>query len=433
MAKVISLLLVSLLLLSSVYAQSLTSAGGIAIDTGDVVITNVRQPNVIEQFLSLFTVYGLKSSYNIGDTLSITLYQMKINQDCTGGNAQIAFEVYTAPVGQHTATNNIYYTTKLLNNGAPILAGSTWFADFSFKIPGDKGTGTWSMSGYILCPQFNPANANTYQTPDEKNFGVVSPPPPTVCGNGVVESGENCDGGTKQCTTNGYIGSQSCKTDCSGYTSCTATQSCGDNLINGNEVCDGNTQACVVNGYSGSQTCSNTCSGYNSCTTTLKCGDGVVNGNEVCDGGSIACPSGQTGTQSCKLDCSGYSSSQCTTIIEESTTETEESTTETEESTTTCTPSWSTGSWSACSVNGVQTRTVTDSNNCGVNTNKPVESRSCIYVAPSEQTPTTQSGTTTSTGVPAQKSNNAFIYLILVIGVVYVLNRKKVTIQHRKV
>lgn len=50
---------------------------------------------------------------------------------------------------------------------------------------------------------------------------------------------------------------------------------------------------------------------------------------------------------------------------------------------TSCTPNWQTGSWSIC-TNNQQTRTVTDSNNCGVATNKPAISQVCtnkpIYI-----------------------------------------------------
>lgn len=48
----------------------------------------------------------------------------------------------------------------------------------------------------------------------------------------------------------------------------------------------------------------------------------------------------------------------------------------TQSCTVTCTPQWQTGAWSAC-VNGQQTRTVADSNNCGVTTNKPSLTQSC--------------------------------------------------------
>ena len=41
-----------------------------------------------------------------------------------------------------------------------------------------------------------------------------------------------------------------------------------------------------------------------------------------------------------------------------------------------CTPNWQVGNWSEC-VNGQQTRTVTDSNNCGTNEGKPATTQSC--------------------------------------------------------
>ena len=43
-----------------------------------------------------------------------------------------------------------------------------------------------------------------------------------------------------------------------------------------------------------------------------------------------------------------------------------------------CTPSWSCTAWSACS-NGAQTRTCTDSNQCGTNEGKPAEAQGCGY------------------------------------------------------
>ena len=44
-----------------------------------------------------------------------------------------------------------------------------------------------------------------------------------------------------------------------------------------------------------------------------------------------------------------------------------------------CAESWSCTSWSTC-ANSVQTRTCTDSNNCGTTANKPTESQSCNVV-----------------------------------------------------
>ncbi len=47
----------------------------------------------------------------------------------------------------------------------------------------------------------------------------------------------------------------------------------------------------------------------------------------------------------------------------------------------TCTENWECGQWSAC-TNGQQTKTCTDSNNCGTTVNKPAESQSCTVCTP---------------------------------------------------
>jgi hypothetical protein len=43
----------------------------------------------------------------------------------------------------------------------------------------------------------------------------------------------------------------------------------------------------------------------------------------------------------------------------------------------TCTPVWTCSAWSAC-VNGVQTRTCTDTNNCGTTLGRPALSQTCV-------------------------------------------------------
>lgn len=51
-----------------------------------------------------------------------------------------------------------------------------------------------------------------------------------------------------------------------------------------------------------------------------------------------------------------------------------------------CIPSWSCDSWSSC-VNGIQTRTCTDTNNCGTNSGKPSTTQSCIIVTQKYDSP----------------------------------------------
>lgn len=59
----------------------------------------------------------------------------------------------------------------------------------------------------------------------------------------------------------------------------------------------------------------------------------------------------------------------------------------------TCTPNWQCGSWGNC-IGNTQTRTCTDSKNCGVSTNKPTTSRTCS----SSCTPSDSCASTTCIG-----------------------------------
>ncbi|MEW6063066.1 MAG: fibronectin type III domain-containing protein, partial [Nanoarchaeota archaeon] len=45
-----------------------------------------------------------------------------------------------------------------------------------------------------------------------------------------------------------------------------------------------------------------------------------------------------------------------------------------------CIPNWTVGEWSKCSINGMQTRSVTDKNGCQTDLDKPASTQFCIYV-----------------------------------------------------
>jgi hypothetical protein len=47
-----------------------------------------------------------------------------------------------------------------------------------------------------------------------------------------------------------------------------------------------------------------------------------------------------------------------------------------------CDSNWQCSSWSECNPSEIQTRVCNDINDCGVNTNKPKESQSCVYEKP---------------------------------------------------
>ena len=126
------------------------------------------------------------------------------------------------------------------------------------------------------------------------------------CGNGIVDTGEECDpgGGASPVDT------ATCNHDCTlpvcgdGHTNTLAGETCDDGAENGNP-CDYNDKNCTR--------CNSTCDG------TVKpggpfCGDGIKNGPgpEACDDGidnGAACPYSNATCLVCKPDCTGTEAS----------------------------------------------------------------------------------------------------------------------------
>jgi len=115
-----------------------------------------------------------------------------------------------------------------------------------------------------------------------------------VCGNGVLDASEICDGddlGGEDCVSQGMVsGTLRCLADCSDFNlqSCTISETCGNGLRDGPEECDQSDLAgatCEILGYlGGTLDCQANCLFDESGCTDGTCGNGVVEGTEECDG-----------------------------------------------------------------------------------------------------------------------------------------------------
>jgi len=152
------------------------------------------------------------------------------------------------------------------------------------------------------------------------------------CGNGVLDAGEVCDGDLmngQNCASlgAGYTGILKCKDDCSAYddSDCKAPDNklCGNGVLDEGELCDGDQIRGGVSytcksifgpGSEGELKCDSTCLHFDKsgCTPALTCGNGTLQINEKCDpkydyGDKLACSAsfsqGTEGTRVCDSMC----------------------------------------------------------------------------------------------------------------------------------
>ena len=146
--------------------------------------------------------------------------------------------------------------------------------------------------------------------------GGISGSTSSVCGNGIKETGEVCDGsdlGGEICETLGLgPGVLSCRTDCRGYytAGCGAITSCGDGVIQGTEICDGQAldgATCSSLGYGlGDLGCAPDCSSFD-VSQCKQLDGGPCTQSSDCVGGICWKESGEGNFPGgfCTSDCSG--------------------------------------------------------------------------------------------------------------------------------
>lgn len=167
--------------------------------------------------------------------------------------------------------------------------------------------------------------------------------PAIVCGDGMIEGMEECEGADlagQSCATLGFTGGTlSCAPNCIFDKSQCVSESCGDGTKNGGEECDCGQQGAPCsqaqlglvscqslvspnggNYHGGTLTCGSPQSCLFNKTQCQYCGDGVRNGPEACEGGDLG---GQTcqslgfsggGTLKCSASCT-HDTSLCQNIV----------------------------------------------------------------------------------------------------------------------
>jgi DNA-binding beta-propeller fold protein YncE len=151
-----------------------------------------------------------------------------------------------------------------------------------------------------------------------------------VCGNGILEPGETCEGtnlGGASCADVGCAGgSPTCTASCTlSYAACSSCSVCGNGILEPGEACEGTNlggASCASLGFycsvGGGLACRTDCSYDTANCISGRCGDGVTQGvcGEACDGSDLG---GETcvsqgfgsGTLRCRSDCSDLDLSQC--------------------------------------------------------------------------------------------------------------------------
>lgn len=133
--------------------------------------------------------------------------------------------------------------------------------------------------------------------------------PAIVCGDGIIQPGEECEGADlngQSCESLGFTGGTlACDANCLLDKTQCFTIVCGDGVIEGAEECEGadlNGQSCESLGFSGGTlTCDPNCLFDKSQCFSISCGDGVLNGDEECDCGQQGsqCTAEQLGGATC--------------------------------------------------------------------------------------------------------------------------------------
>lgn len=167
--------------------------------------------------------------------------------------------------------------------------------------------------------------------PDATGSDTSQPDVSPVCGNDTIDGDEACDGvdlADQTCQDLGFTGGTLlCASDCRDFdtSGCTDSPLCGNGVLDPGEICDGaelDGETCQSQGFAGGGTlgCNSACNGYDTagCSALDTCGNGMLDAGEDCDGtelGDATCESVgdfSGGSLSCNANCT-FDTGECLT------------------------------------------------------------------------------------------------------------------------
>lgn len=223
---------------------------------------------------------------------------------------------------------------RIWRNGASVPADyceiKGWYGDGTFCDPCEKLGGDPDPDCGSLCGQ-DGICADIYSTAT-RSWTCPQPDPDCgTCGNGVLQGFEQCDGTAfspsvaRSCEANGFAGGTvTCRDDCTlSFAGCQPAV-CGNGVVEGNEVCDGGSIQCGGLGYaaSGTASCKSDCTGYDesACQGIASCGNGRIDGPgiqmELCDGAQFHTFGNGTSARNCSTFALGTGTVGCTSTCE---------------------------------------------------------------------------------------------------------------------
>jgi hypothetical protein len=308
-----------------------------------LIISSGTNCNGTESLYSRNNIFLGRTDYTSGGTeMSSLYYASGATGNGDGPCANVKFDddysiIYTTKLGSSDVSGKAhskYVDPKLTEPLTTYYTGSAYNVALQSASPAVNAgvvlTGASSLD-YNSFSRASPWDIGALEYGSASSGGTT--PPASTCGNGKLDTGEQCDGSLlngKTCVTQGFTsGSLSCTSSCTLNTAACVKSTttggpavCGDGLIESGEWCDGsnlNGQTCVSRGYKGGSLKCYACA-FNT-FYCWHCGNGMVeSGNgEQCDGASslsgktcssLGLGTGTLGCTSCKYSgCSGTSTS----------------------------------------------------------------------------------------------------------------------------